>query len=382
MAKFCGLQLMMFVVLILTLTVPCSADVGLTWSGDLTVEENIQDGQWADDSFLHLKMNLNNGENQRGVVLLKYLTPDPAQPSPNDLGSLAVYQAYIDLIPSPGLLLRLGRQNIAWGSGFFWNPTNYIGSGKDRADFMIDNPGVDAIDAEYIQGKSSLMANLKPGDNWYATGKAIKAATQIGHCDLAVSAFEQDTTKAFGLDFATVVGNNTIYNETAWKAGEDNRFYISGGAEYATRSADQYYLHEVIGVNHTFAENTFLIMEYYYNQAGWNQQEADAFNSYSGSDKPALIGLKTSTFLADLRQNYLFLTFSTANFIMDDFTLSASVVWNIDDQSCLITPILRYDIGQNTYFALNTNIFSGAQTSEFGSFIYKTLINAQVVLSF
>jgi hypothetical protein len=40
----------------------------------------------------------------------------------------------------------MGRQKISWGRGFAWNPTNYIGADKNRADLEAVNPGVDTID--------------------------------------------------------------------------------------------------------------------------------------------------------------------------------------------------------------------------------------------
>lgn len=379
MSRFLILWGIVLVVLLGLFAIPCNAEAGLTWNGDLTVEENSLDGQMSFDSLLSLKMVLNNEDKQRGVVLLKYKTPVLGQTS-YELATVSVYQAYIDLMLSPNLLLRAGRQKISWGSAYSWNPTNYIGSGKSRAEFMIDNPGVDAIDTEYTWGDSSLVIALKPGVDSYNSGKAIKFGTQMGHSDLAISAFQQDTTKALGFDFATSLGNYTVYTETAWKAG-DHRFYINSNTKYE-RPEDQYYLNGVLGVNRMFGENLTIMLEYYHNQAGWSQQEADDFNNYSGLDKTDLSMIKTSKLLADLRRNYLFLTFTKQNFLWDDVTLSASVVWNMDDNSYVLTPMLRYDIGQNTYFGLNTNINLGEPTSEFGSLWPDMFVNAQVVLSF
>jgi hypothetical protein len=164
MFRIFGLTMLVLVMLTGLAAAPCRADVGVAWSGDLTVEENILDSQWSFDNILHLKLELNNGESQRGVVLLKVKTPK-SDSSAYDLGLLSVDQAYIDLMPSSSLLFRVGRQKIPWGSSFSWNPTNYIGSGKNRAEFMIDNPGVDVIDVEYTGTNTSFVVALKPKDD-------------------------------------------------------------------------------------------------------------------------------------------------------------------------------------------------------------------------
>lgn len=377
MSKIFILRVIVLVVLMSLISIPCNA--GLTWSGDLTVEENSLDGQLSFDGILHLKMEINNEDKQRGVVLLKYKTPDLSLAS-YDLATLSVYQAYIDLMLSPNLLLRAGRQKISWGSAFSWNPTNYIGSRKNRAEFMIDNPGVDAVNTEYTWGDLFIVFALKPENNWYESGQAIKIGTQLAGSDLAISAFQRETTRALGLDFAASLGNYTVYSETAWKAG-DHRFYINNNLKNE-RPVDQYYLNGVLGVNRIFGESLTVMLEYYYNQAGWSQQEANDFNSYSGPDKPGLSVIKASTLLADLRQNYLFLMFSKSGFLVDECTVSASVLWNMDDQSFIVMPMLRYNIGQNTYLGFNANLNYGDSSSEFGSLLFRTLVNAQLILSF
>jgi hypothetical protein len=40
----------------------------------------------------------------------------------------------------------------------------------------------------------------------------MKFDAKIGHSDLAVSAFQQEAPRAFGVDFATTLGNYTIHS--------------------------------------------------------------------------------------------------------------------------------------------------------------------------
>jgi hypothetical protein len=378
------LVLMSLMVLMSLIATPClAADTGLVWSGDLTVENTATDGQMAFDSSLQLKLEA-NGEDQRGVVIFKYLTPAPGLDS-YELGELTINQAYIDLMLSPSLLLRTGRQKISWGSAFSWNPTNYIGSGKNRAEFMIDNPGVDAIDTEFTWENSALVLAVKPANVWRDSGKALKYSFRVFNCDLAVSGFEGGDPKAYGIDFATAAGIFTIYSEAAWKAG-NHRFYIQGGAEQE-RPLDEYFLHGVVGINGNFSEDFSVVLEYYYNQEGWNQQEADEFNKYlvDHQTEPTVIGpliFKKSALLADLRQNYLFLMIRKDNFWWDNLSMNVSILWNSDDQSYLLTPMIQYNIGQNAYLAINSNLKKGENTSEFGSLPFEAVVNVKVGLSF
>lgn len=379
------LSILVSVVALLGLSVAAPVQAAnLDWNGSLALEEYWQDAQIFHYNNLQLKMEINSGEGESGVVLMQLKAPvqDPSSAEPLPY-LFELNQAYIDLFLTESALLRMGRQKISWGSGFCWNPTNYLGSGKNRAEFMIDNSGVDAVDAEFNWGNTLLVLAVKPQSNWHDTGKAVKIGELVAGCDLSLSGFQQGDDRGYGCNFVTSLGEFIIYSEVAAKAGS-HYFYIENHTEME-RPADRYYLHGVFGINRIFAGNLSVMLEYYYNQKGWNDQEAENFFNYLDSltgDQIAALTERKSALLADLRRNYLFLTIRKAGLFDDDLTISGRVLWNIDDHSYQLTPVLQYDLRRNIYIALNANLNFGGERTEFGSLPYKTLINAKLGLNF
>jgi hypothetical protein len=368
---------------VLTMAGFCQAS-GVTFNGDLEsdlIYMSLKDPaipapETIFDNTFNLKVEFNQGEKQSGVVLLQYKYAIP--PNPDLTGSLVINQAYINLQLGNNSLLRAGRQKITWGTGLAWNPTNYIGADKNRADLTTTYPGVDVIDYEVAWGNTSGVLLLKPSllgrlNDW---GRAAKLAFQAFHSDFSISAYQQGDANAYGADFATTVGNFTVYTELAEKTGR--MFYINSSSSLVYRPVDQHYLHGVIGAIGNCGDNWVVQLEYYYNQEGWDNAEAQNYYAYlSGHSAPSEI----ANFFADERRNYLF-TMIRKGEILEDLTLTTSVLWNIDDQSFFISPMLDYQLSQNVMLTLMMYYYGGSAASEFGSQSYTCQYIGRLTLSF
>jgi hypothetical protein len=323
-------------------------------------------------NVFNLKAEINPGEKQNGVILLQYKYTIPSDPALTD--SLIINQAYSDLQLTSNSLMRIGRQKISWGTGFAWNPTNYIGADKNRADLTAIYPGVDAIDYELTRGQLSGVLLVKPSfqgrfNDW---GRAVKLAFQAFHSDFSISAYQQGDTNGYGADFATTWGIFTIYTELAEKTGK--QFYI--GETDSTRvdlprPGGQRFLRGVIGALGNFSNNWMAQLEYYYNQEGWNDTEAQIYP----------IQNKESKFFADQRQHYLFAMVRKGE-LVEDLAFTAGIFWNIDDQSMILNPMFDYQLGQNTRIALMMFYYGGPLASEFGSQSYSCQYIGKLTLSF
>lgn len=383
------------VLLLITTSETGRATPGITWSGSLeatdtyrevnTAETNTDTGD-SDNFFsvdFNLKAELNSGERQSGVVLIRSETnPHQGKNPQSDAegrDSPKVYWAYLDLQSKRGTLLRVGRQKISWGSGFAWNPTNYIGADKNRSDLEALTPGVDAINYELCWGNALVVLALKPQNRWSDWDRAAKYSFQINHSDISLSAYQRDDNNAFGLDYATTLGNFTIYTEIASKTG--TQWYI-GDNSRKQRDNSNRYLHGAIGLNGNFDHNWMVLLEYYHNQEGWNDRETEDYLSYfcllSPEQKGLFTGAKAGLF-GQLRRNYLNMTIRKSE-ISDDLSLSANILYNIDDDSFLLSPQLEYQFSQNAFFKLTVNSFEGDQNSEFGPM--NNEVCAKIILCF
>jgi hypothetical protein len=362
---------------LILLNTSSSQAAGVSFNGSLETavtysSPDILIPQTSFDNILNLKMEINSGEKQSGVVLLQY-----KYTVPSDVTQLIINQAYLDLQLSPNSILRAGRQKISWGTGFAWNPTNYIGAAKNRADLTTVYPGVDAINYEHTWGQSSGVLLLKPSSQGRLSdwGWAVKYGFQVLHSDISLSTFRQGDANAFGADFATTIGDFTVYTELASKTGK--MLYIDPGITKLDRPSDQYYIHGIVGVQGMFSNNWMAQLEYYYNQEGWDDQEAQDYKVYLSSQS---VPSDMAKYFADLRQHYLFAMVRKGDLI-EDLSLTFSAFWNMDDQSYLLNPMLEYKLGQNTAADLLLYCYGGDSSSEFGSQFYCQVIG-RLKLSF
>ena len=366
----------------------------LAWSGSLESSETYRSfrdpatspPETFFDNNLNLKLDINGSEKVSGRVLLQYYTNPPSWLQVGTAGSQSVFinQAYIDYSLTQDSLLRVGRQKISWGSGMAWNPTNYIGADKNRADLTTGFPGVDAIDYQFNRGDFSATLALKPTESWEQWGRALKVQWAIPHCDLAFSLFQQGSSNAFGADVAATVGEYTVYSELALRTG--SQFYVSGSGEtpaLQTRSVDRHYLHGVLGMNRIFADNLMMQLEYYYNEEGWGIPEEKAYFNYVAEypgERAALSAQKANLF-GELGRNYLYLLIRKTG-ILEDLSLTGNCLWNIEDHSYQLTPVLEYQLTQEAVTVLMVNFSNGDEASEFGSELSQYQILAKLVLNF
>ena len=392
--KYHNLVTVLTVVLLL-ITTSETGRAEITWSGSLEATDTYRETNSSEtntdtgdsDNFFsvdfNLKAELNSGERQSGVVLVRYETNPHQERNPQseaeDRDSPKVYWAYLDLQSANDSLLRVGRQKISWGSGFAWNPTNYIGTDKNRSDLEALTPGVDAIDYEIFCGNALAVLALKPQNQWSDWDRAAKYSFQIYHSDISLSAYQRDDDNAFGFDYATTLGNFTVYTEIASKTG--TQWYISDNSRKQRDNSNRYF-HGLIGLNGNFDHNWMVSLEYYHNQEGWNDRETEDYYSHINflplEQKWLFTGAKAGLF-GELRRNYLNMMIRKSE-IIDDFTLSANILYNIDDDSFLFSPQLEYQFSQNAFFELTVDYFEGDQKSEFG--LMNNEVCAKIILCF
>lgn len=364
-----------------------AAALGVNWSGSLETGPDYGDGTGdvTYDNDFRLKLDVSNGGAATGVLLLRYWLPIPSDRL-EESEPLTIHQAYLDLKLGAAALLRAGRQKISWGSGLAWNPTNYIGAAKNRADLGNESPGVDALDFEKGFGESLFTMLVKPQGAAGDWGKAIKYATRFGNHDLAFSLYQQGAANGFGLDWAASIADFTVYAELAAIAGAKAgakagtvRSYIgeSGGALVPlTRPGNERYLYGVAGFSRFLPGDWMIQMEYYYNQAGWNGVEAENYYNYQGPED-----LPTATYFGDLRRNYFYALFRKGELITD-LAATFSILGNLDDGGMMVTPGLEYRWGANTTGSFTVTWFAGDDHSEFGTMPDRLQIDAKVTVSF
>ncbi|GBE30828.1 hypothetical protein BMS3Bbin04_01864 [bacterium BMS3Bbin04] len=165
------------------------------------------------------------------------------------------------------LRLRVGKQQLAWGTGYSFNPTDLFHA-KTLIDPTYEKEGVTAFRMDYRWGIGGQLAGIMAPDNDFASsGYAIRAASYfdaIGY-DVAVTAHSvTDTTsldprtflprsqrrQAVGLEFA-----GSPFGLGFWMEGNYNWMEVEDD-----------FIRVVTGLDYTLENGLYLMAEAFYNQ--------------------------------------------------------------------------------------------------------------------
>lgn len=267
--------------------------------------------------------------------------------------------------------LTVGRQQISPGVGYAWNPTDIFNS-KSLLDPSYEQTGVSAIRLDApLWGRTSLNAVIQPDENWENSTKQVWLKSGAGRFDFDISVAEiQQTTPTstiFGEAFdctRSLVGVSLVGEVLGWglwletaQNTLDDYFHYS---VYTPPSVplvveDENYLEYVVGVDHTFDNSLYLLAEALHNGFGVQDKGDIEIHDYFY----ALSGEGHS-----LMQDYAFFYLMHPTF--DYVTLSAITFANLNDNSGTFSPIVDWNIFEDTNISLQGSFSWGEDDTEFG----------------
>ncbi|MFQ5568145.1 MAG: hypothetical protein ACE5G0_00635 [Rhodothermales bacterium] len=234
--------------------------------------------------------------------------------------------------------VTVGRQRIAWGTGFAWNPTDVLNPFNPSAIELGEKAGVDAAYVAIPLGAfSRVEAVVAPGRHRDRTSAALRASTNWREYDVSVMGglFRDDWV--LGGDFAGYLGNAGFRGEVAYTWKQDGRNHLRA----------------VLNADYTFSGGYYVLVEWYYNGQGTRDK-----GQY---DVAALLAGETFNVARD------YLAASVARSITPLLSGAAYSLVNLDDQSSLIGPSFTYSLAENLDLLASTYFFIGKSDTEFGA---------------
>jgi hypothetical protein len=259
----------------------------------------------------------------------------------------------------------IGKQMIAWGTGYAFNPTD-IWNKKNPIDAEAPKTGVNALRMEIPFGSvSGLSIVFSPGKNFDYSSAGFRLKGNIGGYDLSMcgmsimneekSLLQIHRKLIAGADLAGQIGDVGI-----WAEGAAINPILNNG-EFG--NFDSIYAQVDAGLDYTFKNGLYIMVEYYYNGLGQYSHK-----KYTSSDFFNMLGGD----MAGFAQNYLMGGFRKDLF--DRYILSVFGLGNINDYSVMILPSVEYDFNDNISMNLSGQIGVGnKERSEYGS-VYSSAI--------
>ena len=255
---------------------------------------------------------------------------------------------------SGGLRLRLGRQQLSWGPGYSFNPTDLFHT-KNMLDPTYEKEGVTAIRLDYRWGIGGQLTGIViPDGKPNEMGYALRTATHISSIgyDIGLTLHQvTDSTslypvsiqarhqlrRAVGLDFS-----GGLFGLGVWFEGN-----------YNFMNCEDDFIRAVAGCDYTLENGLYMIFEGLYNE------RAEDKTPY-----PALDWLESIVY-GEPVSRYRFLAG-----VKKDITdlVSGSLYWfGGTDGSMVINPRLDVSIAQNADLALFGAVTSGSEDGQFPS---------------
>lgn len=268
-----------------------------------TYIEKEQDGNYG---FLNeLKLKFDTGTfNYNGHLESSIVFNDPEFKNLNDFSLESQFnleQAYLDFWFPEGEI-KIGKQRIAWGSGYFFNPTDLINPIKEgqRVE-MNPRESSNSIYGSYYLGNSTLegvmVTSFQPVGpendteatsaareySPFLTGKvkipesfseemeyALKYATVVNNYDLSLLYYQgrEDYPVMTGIQTGNVIFNypekDVFGIDLAGTIGEVG---VWGEAAHSSPEIGDSYLQYIIGADYTFKNGFHLLGEYYHDDS-------------------------------------------------------------------------------------------------------------------
>lgn len=264
---------------------------------------------------------------------------------------------------------RIGKQQLPWGSGYIWNPTNIFHK-KNPLDPTYELSGVNAIKTELLFGREGVLTGIfSVNDEFKNSTYAVKIKNYFAGFDISASYVyyeylnqdlihfteNKENRQMVGLDLSGSVLGIGIYSELAYNFKSND-------------SGNENYGRYLLGLNYTLNNGMYLMAEYYYNEKGKKD-----YKDYTLNDWMASYG----QYAENLGQNNLFIGQSFPT-IGNNLTWTNYMLLNLDDKSGMIYPWLTYSAGNNTEISSSVYIPFGKKGTEFGGFGFGGLARIRV----
>jgi hypothetical protein len=303
--------------------------------------------------------------------------------------SLSMYELYGSLNFSPRLSMSIGKRRFNWGKGYAFNPAGYVNAEKDPENPDLALAGRSSLYMNYNRSfNSAFLQNFSatavilppeafinerfaPADN---AGAALKLYFLVKNIDIDLMGLvKKYEPSRIGLDISANIRENLeIHAEYSY--ANDEISHITGNTIFTGNNKGS---SSLLGLRYLNKSNTTLIFEYYHNNSGLSQE---GFGRYLDYLKYRL-ETNNSELISQARQNmasyfrsktlmrdYLYLKLSHPEpFDIVYSSVSVFTIYNLADNSFILSPQVSYKPFTNFEFILWPFFFLGKDNTEYGS---------------
>ena len=249
--------------------------------------------------------------------------------------------------------LTIGKQQLSFGTGYAWNPTNLFNV-KNITDPTYEQPGKNAIRSDIsLTERSSITLLVQVKEKLDRSAAFVRWTFPLLHLDVSAVAaqkywtlgnyqtfdFSAQKRQMFGVDFA-----GELIGLGVW--GEFGRNIMGQSKDFS----------EILfGADYTWESGFYFMAEFYHNSLAKSN-----WKTYSVSDWMRYINGEVLTVTKN--QTYIHMSYPATDLI--DISLSSIV--SVSDKSAAFIPTLRYSWFQNLTLTVIGQVYTGKSGTAFG----------------
>lgn len=316
-----------------------------------------------------------------------------------------LFEAYNSVGVSPRLSFEVGKRAYNWGKGYAFNPVGFINPKKDPENPELTQAGILSSNFEYIKSFDSdtlrtfavtgvVIPPLADLNGKYGeinnTDLALKSYFLLWDTDVDILAYyRREKFNQIGIDLSKNLKENIeVHGEVGYFTGKEKSIVENNNI----RSFDVDGISYLLGFRYLNRWGSTFISEYYHNDAGLNENEyKDYFafleDSYDSGNEDAI--RKANGYMKNyfnsktLMRDYVYLKITHPEpFDILYLTLSPSVIYNLNDNSFLLSPTLSYKPYTNFELLVRNTVSFGGDSSEFGGKQYQRIVELWVTVYF
>lgn len=239
--------------------------------------------------------------------------------------SLDILRLFIDYSLLDNLAISIGRKPFLMGYGYGWNPVDNINSQKDPQNADSELRGVDSVSVQWN------LLNLLD----------VRILSVIDYTDFDDLSFAGDISLILnGIEFLTtgVYGDvNSI--GLAFKKDIIGTGLYGEGIIYFYD--DEYKINYLIGGEYLFPTDTNVIVEYFYNDLGFDKDERLEYQAALAAEED--VEQITGSYYT---KQYLLVNIAQSLYDFNT-TISIGAIYSIDSKTLTMAPSVDLDISEN-----------------------------------
>ncbi len=287
-------------------------------------------------------------------------------------GSVALDQLWLKFDVGRVAYVTTGRQRVKWGSGRFWNPTDFLNTqALDAlgATVFDERTGVTLLKVhvpiEKIAANMYAVGSFDGADELNQVGGAVRTEWVFWTAELALSAAARENDPVrLGADLSAGLGPFDVHVESAFRHGDDTPYY-EGKFHLPTftfpdevdRSSEwiaQVVAGTELGIKYNDRDTLYIGAEYFYNDAGYDSAALLPYLAFEGAYVPFYLGQHYAA-------GYLFFP---APGRWDDGNVTFSTLANLSDSSY----VSRLDVSHRALTYLQLNAYAAYHYGDNGEF--------------